>query len=122
MKHNSNFPVRDFNRIVEMIKVAQIRAYAKVNEELINLYFNVGKFVSEKVQAAEWGTGVVDQLAQFIKENHPEIKGFTRRGLYRMKQFYETYKDSEIVSALRTQFQNPCTSRKTASSGTVRAG
>ncbi len=103
MKHNSNFPVRDFNRIVEMIKVAQIRAYAKVNEELINLYFNVGKFVSEKVQAAEWGTGVVDQLAQFIKENHPEIKGFTRRGLYRMKQFYETYKDSEIVSALRTQ-------------------
>ncbi len=103
MKHNSNFPVRDFNRIVEMIKVAQIRAYAKVNEELINLYFNVGKFVSEKVQAAEWGTGVVDQLAQFIKENHPEIKGFTRRGLYRMKQFYETYKDSEFVSALRTQ-------------------
>ncbi|RLD12139.1 DUF1016 domain-containing protein, partial [candidate division KSB1 bacterium] len=103
MKHNSNFPVRDFNRIVEMIKAAQIRAYAKVNEELINLYFNVGKFVSEKVQAAEWGTGVVDQLAQFIKENHPEIKGFTRRGLYRMKQFYETYKDSEIVSALRTQ-------------------
>ena len=103
MKHNSNFPVRDFNRIVEMIKAAQIRAYAKVNEELINLYFNVGKFVSEKVQAAEWGSGIVDQLAQFIKENHPEIKGFTRRGLYRMKQFYETYKDSEIVSALRTQ-------------------
>lgn len=103
MKHNSNFPVRDFNRIVEMIKVAQIRAYAKVNEELINLYFNVGKFVSEKVQAAEWGTGVVDQLAQFIKENHPEIKGFTRRGLYRMKQFYETYKDSEFVPTLLTQ-------------------
>ena len=70
---------------------------------MINLYFNVGKFVSEKVANAEWGSGVVDQLALFIKENHPEIKGFTRRGLYRMKQFYEAYKDSEIVSAVRTQ-------------------
>jgi len=95
--------IEDFNQIISMIQTARFRAYAKVNEELINLYYNVGKFVSQKVENAEWGTGVVDRLAQFIKENHPEIKGFTRRGLYRMKQFYETYKDSEIVSALRTQ-------------------
>ena len=93
----------DFNQIVSMIQAARLRAYAKVNEELINLYYNVGKFVSQKVENAEWGAGVVDKLAQFIKENHPEIKGFTRRGLYRMKQFYEAYKDSEIVSAVRTQ-------------------
>ena len=67
------------------------------------MYFNVGKFVSEKVENAEWGSGVVEQLALFIKENHPEIKGFTRRGLYRMKQFYESYKDAEFVSTLLTQ-------------------
>ncbi len=95
--------IKDFDRIVSMIETARMRAYAKVNEELINLYYNVGRLVSEKVKNAEWGAGVVDKLAQYIKEHHPEIKGFTRRGLYRMKQFYETYKDSEIVSALRTQ-------------------
>ena len=95
--------VEDFNYIISMIQKARFRAYAKVNEELINLYFNVGKFVSQKVENAEWGTGVVDKLAQFIRDNHPDIRGFTRRGLYRMKQFYETYKDSEIVSAVRTQ-------------------
>lgn len=93
----------DFNRIVSMIREARARAYAKVNEELINLYYNVGKFVSEKVASAEWGAGVVDNLAQFINENYPEIKGFNRRGLYRMKQFYETYKDAEFVSPLVTQ-------------------
>jgi len=93
----------DFNHIVSMIREARARAYAKVNEELINLYYNVGKFVSQKVESAEWGAGVVDNLAQFIKENHPEIRGFTRRGLYRMKQFYETYKDSEFVTTLLTQ-------------------
>ncbi len=93
----------DFNRIVSMIQTARANAYAKVNEELINLYYNVGKFVSQKVENAEWGDAVVDKLAQFIQENHPEIKGFTRRGLYRMKQFYETYKDSEFVTTLLTQ-------------------
>lgn len=116
----------DFNHIVSMIQEARARAYAKVNEELINLYYNVGKFVSEKVANAEWGTGVVDNLAQFIRENHPDIKGFTRRGLYRMKQFYETYNSNsecymlwnkgfgnsdakgfpEIVSALPSQLKN----------------
>ena len=107
--------IDDFNHIVSLIQTARANAYAKVNEELINLYFNVGKFVSQKVENAEWGTGVVDKLAQFIRENHPDIKGFTRRGLYRMKQFYETYKDSEIVSAVRTQFPNLCTFRKIVS-------
>ncbi len=116
----------DFNQIVSMIQTARFRAFAKVNEELINLYYNVGKFISQKVENAEWGTGVVDQLAQFIKENYPEIKGFTRRGLYRMKQFYETYNPSsecyllweneiknidknaptEIVTAAPSQFGN----------------
>lgn len=93
----------DFSHVVAMIREARTRAYAKVNEELINLYYNVGKFVSEKVASAEWGTAVVDRLAQFIRENHPEIKGFTRRGLYRMKQFYESYKDSGFVTTLLTQ-------------------
>jgi predicted nuclease of restriction endonuclease-like (RecB) superfamily len=103
MKPEISSYAEDFKRIVSMIQEARLRAYAKVNEELITLYYNVGKFVSQKVESAEWGSGVVDKLAQFIRENHPEIRGFTRRGLYRMKQFYETYKDSEIVSALRTQ-------------------
>lgn len=103
MKNNVTQHISDFNHIVSLIQTARNNALAKVNEELINLYFNVGKFVSEKVKNAEWGTAVVDNLAEFIKENHPEIKGFTRRGLYRMKQFYETYKDNKIVSTLLTQ-------------------
>ena len=42
-------------------------------------------------------------MAEFIKSNYPQIKGFNRRGLYRMKQFYETYRDNEFVSPLVTQ-------------------
>jgi len=42
-------------------------------------------------------------MALFISENCPEIRGFNRRGLYRMKQFYENYKDNEFVTPLVTQ-------------------
>jgi hypothetical protein len=48
----------------------------------------------------------IDELAKFISANCPEIKGFNRRGLYRMKQFYETYKGNEFVSTLLTQSAN----------------
>jgi len=45
----------------------------------------------------------VQRLADFFKENYPDLKGFNRRGLYRMRQFYELYKDNEKVSPLVTQ-------------------
>ena len=119
--------ISDFNNIVQLINDARKRAFISINEELINLYWNVGKIISEKVENAHWGAGVVDELANFIKENRPDINGFNRRGLYRMKQFYETYySDSEcyklwynlqddkkpnilsqIVSAVPTQLQQP---------------
>ena len=45
----------------------------------------------------------MQKLADFFEENYPDLKGFNRRGLYRMKQFYELYKDNEKVSTLLTQ-------------------
>jgi len=94
---------KQFNEIVKMIENARYSAMKKVNEELIKLYWNVGKYISDKLQTAEWGDLVVENLADFMVRNYPDIKGFNQRGLYRMKQFYEAYKDDEIVSPLVTQ-------------------
>jgi hypothetical protein len=55
---------------------------------LIELYWEVGAMISRKIEAAEWGDGVVDQLAQFIARTEPTLRGFTRRNLFRMRQFY----------------------------------
>ncbi|WP_220282585.1 PDDEXK nuclease domain-containing protein [Bulleidia sp. zg-1013] len=49
------------------------------------------------------GSNFVENVADFFSENYPDLKGFTRRGLYRMKQFYELYKDDEKVSPPVTQ-------------------
>lgn len=93
----------NFSDIINMIETRRNNAYRKVNEELIGLYWDFGKYISEKVNDSNWGDKIVDKLAQFMKREYPTMKGFTRRGIYRMKQFYETYKDNEIVSTLLTQ-------------------
>jgi len=93
----------DFSSVINLIQKSRENALRKVNEELILLYWNVGKYISEQMQMQKWGSSYINEMAKFISENCPEIKGFNRRGLYRMKQFYETYKDSEFVSTLLTQ-------------------
>jgi predicted nuclease of restriction endonuclease-like (RecB) superfamily len=94
---------KQFEEVYNLIKKARNSALINVNSELIKLYWNVGKYISQKVTTAEWGTSVVNNLADYLKAKQPDLKGFSRRGLYRMKQFYETYKDAEKVSPLVTQ-------------------
>ncbi len=106
----------DFENIVLLIQEARSRAYSKVNAELVLLYFNVRKIVSEKVTGGVWGEGTVNELAEYIKNKVHGMSGFTRRGLYRMKQFYEKYSVSEFVSPmaalLQTYFKNKTEAQK----------
>lgn len=93
----------DFAEITRLIEAARQRAYLAVNTALIDLYWQVGAYLSGKIKAAEWGEGVVEQLAQHLASTQPGLKGFTRRNLFRMRQFYEAYPDPQLVTALLTQ-------------------
>lgn len=97
---------QDFEHIHRLIQEARNRVYSKANSELVLLYFNVGKIVSEKVNAGNWGENTVQQLADFIQSKVPNLSSFNRRGLYRMKQFFEVYSGNEIVSSVTTLLQN----------------
>ncbi len=90
MKDFKNLP-SDFEQILLLIQEARSRVYANANAELVLLYFNVGGVVSQKVEAGNWGDNTVQELANYIAAKQPELSGFNRRGLYRMKQFHETY-------------------------------
>src|SRR6266702_440032 len=80
-----------FAEVLRLIEAARQRAYQAVNAELIQLYWQVGEYISRKLESAAWGEGVVDQLAAYIAGEHPELKGFNRPNLFRMRQLYETY-------------------------------
>ena len=92
-----------FDEIIALIQQARERALQAVNTELIGLYWQVGEYISHKLASTTWGEGVVEQLARYIAAQHPDLKGFTRRNLFRMRQFYETYQGDEKVSPLVTQ-------------------
>jgi len=96
---------KQFADIIQLIKQSQANAIKAVNTELINLYWNVGAYINKQLAGANWGEKTVDELANFIQKNHPELKGFNRRGLYRMKQFYETYSPTKFVSPVMLQMQ-----------------
>ncbi len=100
LKTNNN---GEFGKIIDIIYEARANALRAVNTELINMYWSVGEYISGLCKSSSFGDKIIDEVAGYIKETSPEIKGFNRRGLYRMKQFYETYKDDEFVSALLTQ-------------------
>ncbi|MGV8804880.1 MAG: PDDEXK nuclease domain-containing protein [Polaromonas sp.] len=94
---------QDFAQVLALIQAARGRAYQAVNTALIELYWQIGEHISRKISAAEWGDGVVNQLAAYIAKTQPGLRGFTRRNLFRMRQFYDTYQGDAKVSALLTQ-------------------
>lgn len=94
---------KDFSALLHIIDNARNRALKTVNTELIRMYWEVGEYLSDLCENSSFGDKVIDEVAKYISTMSPTLKGFNRRGLYRMRQFYETYKDDEFVSALLTQ-------------------
>jgi len=103
MNNNLSTQDKQFAELLSIIDNARSRALKAVNAELIKMYWDVGQYLSALCAKASFGDKVIDEIAAYIAEMNPQIKGFNRRGLYRMKQFYETYKDDEFVTPLVTQ-------------------
>lgn len=93
----------NFNQIIELIEKRKSNAYRKVNEEMILLYIEVGKFLYDVIESSSYGAKVIDKAAEFMKNNYPSVRGFNKRNLHRMVQFYKIYKDNQKVSTLLTQ-------------------
>jgi hypothetical protein len=79
--------IQQFQTVQEYIRTAKNNAYKAVNTALIDLYWNIGAFVHNKIQTSEWGKSVVQELSNYISENEPENKGFSAQNIWRMKQF-----------------------------------
>lgn len=90
----------DLDQIVTIIESSRIRAVKAVNREMIDMYWNIGRYLSKRIEDEGWGKGVVREFADFLNEKYPSSGGFSAQNLWRMKQFYETYRDNEKLSPL----------------------
>lgn len=98
-----NNEISSAGNLIKIIKDSRNNALKKVNEELIRMYWNVGAYLSKEAEKKVFGDAYIDSMVKEIQSEFPGIKGFNRRGLYRMKQFYEMYSGDEFVTTLLTQ-------------------
>jgi predicted nuclease of restriction endonuclease-like (RecB) superfamily len=89
-----------FTEVLLSIQNSKFQAMRQVNSTLIELYWDIGHYISTKTIKENWGKSIVTELAIFIKQQDPTIKGFSDKNLWRMKQFYETYYKNEKLSAV----------------------
>ena len=104
MKSLSVLPVEaDFAEVEGFIQAARQRAYRSVNKELVGLYWQIGEYISRKIETAQWGDAVVADLAHYIQRRHPNLRGFTRASLFRMRQFFDLYRAEKKLAPLVRQ-------------------
>ena len=100
--NNSTLANPAFSEVLQHIQQARHKSFIQANTALIDLYWLIGKTISHKLQSQAWGRGVVTELVHYIAHNAPDIKGFSDKNLWRMKQFYETYQaDAKLASLAR---------------------
>lgn len=90
---NSQFALKEgynlwITDLKETVQRSQIKAALSVNQELLNLYWHLGKEITEKEQTAKWGEGLIDQVSKDLSAAFPAIKGFSHRTLQYVRQWY----------------------------------
>lgn len=78
-------------QIKERVRVAQQKAIFAANDEMLRMYWDIGRLLQSHLENAKWGDKVLEKIASEIKNEYPEIKGFTSRNCRYMMQFYREY-------------------------------
>lgn len=90
----------DFDTVLGLIEAARTKAVAAVNTTLIDLYWSIGQYISRKIADEGWGKGTVETLAQTIQRRYPGMTGYSASNLWRMNQFFETYRELPKLAPL----------------------
>ena len=102
LKKSNSIPeyLRLLAEVKERIRSAQYAALKTVNTELVGLYWDIGRMIVERQAGSTWGKSIVQQLAGDLQHEFPGIGGFSASNLWRMKAFYEIYRNMEKLAPL----------------------
>lgn len=89
-----------FAEVVGLIAQARQGAYQAVNATMVDLYWRLGEYLHRRIEADGWAKGTVLQLAAYIAQREPGARGYSPQNLWRMRQFYETYRNDDKLSPL----------------------
>lgn len=85
------------------VHAAQYAALRAVNKELVGLYWNIGRLIAERQNNARHGAAIAERLADDLRKSFPDVRGFSRRNVFYMREFYLAYRDNSKVQPLVAQ-------------------
>jgi len=91
---------KEFHELLAIYEKAKEKAEYAVNHVVVDMYWEIGEYISEKIKTAGWGKSVVKEFSDFMQKHHAGIAGFSASNIWRMRQFYETYKDNEKLATV----------------------
>lgn len=89
---------QDFASVLQIIEQNRSQAVQAINHASVLTAWQVGAFVSVRIKNASWGSKVVQQLAEYIHTQNPTLKGWSKRTIYKMVQFYETFTTEQFIA------------------------
>ena len=90
----------EFERVYGIISAHKKRAMNAIHNESLNMLWEVGAYVSDRLKKAAWGDGVVRMLAEYIHTKSPKAKGWSYSTIYRMVKFYDTYSSESFIQTV----------------------
>lgn len=84
--------IQFINNLKEKIRSAQIKVALSANQGLIKLYWEIGRDIAEKQKSDRWGSKVIEKISKDLQREFPDVEGFSRTNLFRMRAFYLAYK------------------------------
>ena len=91
---------KDFAAVLEIITTHRSRALMSVNVESLLTYWEIGAFLSPRIHSGSWSRAIVGKLAEYIKRNQPELRGYGKSNLYNMALVYDTFSSDAFISIL----------------------
>lgn len=92
---------KEFEFVNRIVNFHWERAIGLANLESLLTYWSVGRFLSSRLKAATWGSKTIEELSDYLQRRNARLRGYGKRQLYNMVEFYEAYTSDEFANITR---------------------
>jgi len=110
----SNMTTTEFQQVQGIISLHRSKALQTVNSENLLTAWEVGAFVSDRLENSAWGNKTVKQLSEYLRVQDPTLRGYSSRNIYNMVAFYEAYSSNQFLEYQEKLKLNEIVQPKTA--------
>ena len=93
---------KDFQPVYDIVVFHRAEVARKVNAEMLQMAWEIGQSILSRIKSSGWGAKVVDELSEYLGRQDPGSRGFGRRNLYNMVEFFDKYSTPEFHEIIQS--------------------